>query len=86
MPQYIGGAPKFAKIVSLLLVHHKDCWASMVDLSNKIRCPTSMVRHQIRFYEAGTIGTTIVALLVNDLRYSSIESEILWRLTRTKPF
>ena len=82
MPQYIGGAPKFAKIVSLLLVHHKDCWASMVDLSNKIRCPTSMVR----FYEAGTIGTTIVALLVNDLRYSSIENEILWRLTRIKLF
>ena len=81
MPQYIGGAPKLTKIVSLLLVDHEDCWASRVDLllSNKIGCPTSMVRQQIKFYEAGTIGTTIVALLVNDLRYSSKENEILWR-------
>ena len=50
MPQYIGGAPKFTKIVSLLLVHHEDCWASIMDLllSNKIGCPTSMVRQQGR--------------------------------------
>ena len=69
-------------------MHHEDCWASMVDLlhSNKIGCPTSIVRQQIQFYGAGTIGTTIVALLVNDLRYSSIENEILCRLTRIKLF
>ena len=50
MPQYIGVVPKLTKIVSLFLVDHEDFWASRVDLllSNKIGCPTSTVRQQIK--------------------------------------